>query len=299
MQKHADYDTLVLDMRDYVRAQINSASDLFSLFGLDIEASFVVSELFVNDIPNLPFRFGDYIYYIASIHPQKSLRLCELVAETYGKRTNTSDQEHVLCVAVYIIASKALGGDPGFSRLLDRIVRDDSYNRVTKCWTALISRPFLHIDVSDRVLDVYSALLDSGDPQVQSDAEFHLLCTLVSGNKSMLPQIKPALEKASRIKHETSSPSNMLLVRYLAKFWKEIPQDSVVYLDRLCRNNRQMAVQDVRALRILETIEAMLESNLPDRKSRQSLRRTLMVFVESGWPHADEILEKAEANLWF
>lgn len=296
MQENEDYG--IPDMRDCVRARINATRDLFSVFGLDVEAGFAVSELLVNDIPDLPFYFGDYIYRIADVHPQKSLRLCGLVAETHGKSADVPDQEYVLGVAVYVITSKALGGDPGFSRLLDRIVRDDSYNYATKCWIAFIIRPLLYNNVlSSRVLDVYSALLDSSDPRVQSYAEFHLLCTLVSGNKSMLPQIKPALEKASRIKYKAPKATDMFLVEYLAKFWKEIPQDSAECLYRLCGNNRQMTVHDDRALQILDTMDAMFESDLLDRKSRQRLSSALMAFVEAEWPQAGEILEKVGTNM--
>ena len=296
MLENVDYG--IPDMRDCVRARINATRDLFSVFGLDVEASFAVSELLVNDIHNLPFYFGDYIYHIADVHPQKSLQLCGLVAETHGKSADVPDQEYVLCVAVSVIASKALGGDLGFSSLFDRIVRDDSYNCATKCWIAFSIRPLLYNNVfSGRVLDAYSALLDSSDPRVQSYAEFHLLCTLVPGNKSMLPQIKPTLEKASRIKYKAPKATDMLLVEYLAKFWKEIPQDSVEYLGRLCRNNPQMTVYDDRALQILDTINTMFESDLLDRKSRQSLRNTLMMFVGAEWPQADEILEKAGTTI--
>ena len=281
----------------WVRASV--AKGLACLLEADFEASFAIARRLAKDRIPVPAYLEDYMYRIMPRHAQESLQLCKLLVETRGKDADVPYQDRALYVAVSIIAHMALqNGDPGFSRLLESLVSDDSYNHAVKHRIAFFCQPdsALRDDgLLNKIVGVYSALLDSRDPHVQGDAEFFLLHTLAQGDRHLLPQITPVLEKASRIAYEVSSnPIGMALVDYLGRFWKEIPQESVAYLDRLCRNNPPMTIRDPRASSILDMMEDMLKSDLLDRRSRQDLLETLMLFVDAGWPRASLVLGAAQ-----
>lgn len=281
----------------WVRASV--AKGLAGLSDADFEASFAIAQRLAKDIPPVPAYLDNYMYSITKRHARESLQLCRLLVETRGRDADTPYQDRALSAAVSIIAHMALqNGDPRFSRLFESIVRDDSYNHAVKHRIAFFCQPdrVLHDDaLLDKIVGVYSDLLDSRDPHVQGDAEFFLLYTLAQGDRHLLPQIRPVLEKASRIAYEVSSnPIGMALVDYLGKFWKEIPQESVAYLDRLCRNNPPMTIRDPRASSILDIMEDMLKSGLLDPRSKQDLLDTLALFVDAGWPRASLVLGAAE-----
>ena len=272
------------------------AKGLARLSEANFEASFYMAKRLAKDRSPAPAYLAEYMDRIAD-RPAELLRLCELLIEARGTRQNASFQDRALYVAVSTTARMALArGDPGFSRLFERLVRDGSYNYAVKHWIALICKNVLHDErLSGRAVGAYSDLMDSEDPYVQGDAEYFSLYTLACDGRPLLPQIKPVLEKASRIDHGVSPhPAGLVLVEYLAKFWRAIPQESAAYLGRLCMNNRPMTVYNHRASLILDVTEAMLESGLLDGKSRQCLLETLMLFVRQGWPRACQILNAVE-----
>lgn len=280
------------------RVRVSVAKGLASLSEADFESSFFIAQRLARDHDPAPAYLEDYMYRIMDNHANESLKLCELLIETRGKNQDLSYQDRALYVAVYIIVRKTFNGNnPGFSRLFDSIVHDDSYNHAVKHSIAFLCKNLLNDDkLSSKLLEVYSALLDSHDPHVRDDAEFFLLYTLVDINKSLLPQIMPVLEQASYTIHETSpNPQGLVLVDYLAKFWQDIPKESVVYLSQLCGNNPSATIYDIDSSSILDTMEAMFKSDLLDRKSKQCLLETLMLFVRAGWARANHVLGTAES----
>ena len=280
----------------WVRASV--AKGLAGLPEKDFEASFAIARRLAKDVLPVPAYLDNYMYSITNRHARESLQLCRLLVETRGRDADTPYQDRALSAAVSITARMALQNrDREFSRLFDSLVCDDSYNHAVKHRIAFFCQPdrILHDDgLLDKIVGVYSDLLDSRDPQVRGDAEFFLLYTLARGDAHLLPRIRPVLEKASRIAYEVSSnPIGMALVDYLGKFWKEIPQESVAHLGRLCRNNPPMTIRDPRASSILDIMEDMLKSGLLDPRSRQDLLGTLALFVDAGWPRANLVLGAA------
>lgn len=278
--------------------RVGVAKGLARLSEADFESSFSMAQRLARDHTPVPAYLEDYMYRIKDNHAQETLQLCKLLVETRGKDRGLPYQDRAVCVAVSIIAQKALkGDDPSFSSLFYNIVHDDSYNHAVKHYIAFLCQILLRDDrLSGKLLAVYSALLDSADPHVRGDAEFFLLYTLAEIGKPLLPQIRPVLEKASCMTHETpSNPSGPILAEYLAKFWQEIPKESVEYIGRLCRNNPSTTVYDLNSSSILDTMEAMFKSDLLDRRSKQSLLETLMLFVRAGWARANRVLGTAES----
>lgn len=232
----------------------------------------------------------------ADVRPPEALRLCRIVVEARGKGPNARSDDAGLAVAVPPIVRMALGGDPGCSRLLDRIVRDDSYNRAAKLHVAMSCGRLLRGMDRPEVLEVLSALLDSCDQRVQMCAEQFLLRAPEHG--SLLPKIMPVLEKAAGIRHDPSvNPDGPALVEYLTKSWKKMPNEAAVLLDLVCRNNPSTTVWHASSPAAPDAIGAMLESGLLDSKSRQILIGTLDLFVKAGWPQTGQVLEAAKRHV--
>ena len=288
-----------LSTHDNVWVRASVADGLAGLSEADFEASFAIAQRLAKDRSPVPAYLENYMYSITSLHARKSLQLCRLLVETRGRDADTPYQDRALSAAVSITARMALqNGDREFSRLFDGLVRDDSYNYAVKHRIAFFCQPdrVLRDDrLLGEIIGVYANLLDSHDPHVRGDAEFFLLYAVAQGDRHLFPQLKPVLEKASCMIYEVSSnPIGMALVDYLGKFWKEIPQESAAYLDRLCRNNPPMTIRGPRASSILDIMEGMFESDLLDRKSKQDLLGTLMLFVDAGWSRANLVLDTAE-----
>lgn len=260
-------------------------------FGAGVEA--------VRQFAHLPGMMSYLVAYMraADVRPPEALQLCRLVVEARGKGPDALLDDVGLAVAVPPIVRMALGGDRGCSRLLDRIVRDDSYNRAAKRHVAMSCGRLLRgMDRPDKALEVFSRLLDSSDPSVQMCAEQFLLRAPEHG--SLLPRIMPVLEKAAGIRYDPSAnPDGPALVEYLAKFWKEMPNEAAVLLDRVCRNNQLTTVWNGSSPAAPDAIGDMLESGLLDSKSRQILIGTLKLFARAGWPQTDQVLEAAERHV--
>ena len=261
-------------------------------------ADFAAGVEAVRQFAQLPGRMVYLVPYMraADGHPREALQLCRLVVEARGRNHDARLDDAGLAAAVPITVQRALGGDRGFSSLLYSIVCDDSYNRAVKFHVATSCGRLLRwMDTPDRVLAAFSKLLDSSDPRVQMYAERSLLHGLES--MSPLPKIMPVLEKAAGIRYDPSSnPDGPSLVEYLAKFWKETPNEAAVLLDRVCRNNPLTTVWNGSSPAAPDAIGDMLESGLLDSKSRQILIGTLKLFARAGWPQAGQFLEAAERH---
>ena len=252
----------------------------------------------VRQFAQFPGRMAHLAPYMraADVRPPEALQLCMLVVEARGKGPDARLEDAGLAVAVPAIVQGMLGGDPGCSRLLDRIVRGDSYNSAVNLNVAMSCGRLLRGMDRPEVLDVFSALLDSSDPRVQMYAEHFLLCAPEHG--SLLPKIMPLLGKAAGIRHDPdANPAGPALVGYLTKFWKEMPNEAAVLLDRVCRNNPLTTVWNGSSPAAPDAIVDMLESGLLDSESRQILLGTLNLFARAGWPQAGQVLEAAERHV--
>ena len=283
-------------MHDDVRVRRKTVENLTRLAEMD-SASFRIAWRLARNATLVPARFVDYMYQIQN-RPTACL-LCEILFETRGRYSDAPSEDAALDAAVHITAHAALiKRHPGFSRLFWKIVRDDTYNYVVKHLIALRCREFRADDIlSTKTIIVYSELLDSHDPLVWDDAGFFLLSESVLNNRSCLPQIAPALEKLSGMDYGGCHNMTVAeLVEYLAKFWKENPEKFAAYLARLCNKNLEMVIYDEHTPLVLDVMQAMLQSCLPDGDAMQRLCETLARFKTAGCSRAGEIL-RAESAL--
>lgn len=272
-------DLYARSMDSDVWVRIRVAEDLTYWDGIFPEAVFDIACRLARDRTPVPAHLDSYIYHIQN-RPE-ALLLCRFLFETRGRDAGAPLRDAALCAAVNIAAHAALiRKHPGFSRLFWRIVRDDSYNYAVKNRVAFLCKDFLaDAGLFCKTLKVYGVLLDSPDPHVRNGAEVFLFRWLVSGDRHCLPEIRPMLEKASGMAYSVyPRRAGLVLVEYLAKFWKANPVEFAQYIERLCRNNLDTIIYNAREQLVLETIEDMLQSGLLDIDARQRLYSTRARF---------------------
>ena len=289
------------DTSSLVREDI--AKNLRYLAFGNFQTSFNIAKKFLKDNHRVLFYLMDYVRFIVARYPDESFYFCDYFLNTRGKERPPDSRDFVLENVTSITIHMALKqNNKKFSELFEKILRENSYNYVVKHTIAFRCKDkslLLDDSLSNKILEVYDILFDSPDSSVRNDADFFLLHTIIDEKKSFLPEIKPILQKIADLNYDASADHFLRLniIDYIGKFWKEIPEDSVKYIITLYEKNPNLVTNLHKSRDIIETMRDMFQSDLIQRNSKQKLISTLMQFVKSGWPEANQVLKIAETSI--
>ena len=279
------------------------ARNLRYLSAVDFPTSFEIAKRFQKDNHRILFYLTDYIRFITGAHPDESFYFCESFLDTRGKEKLDDSRDFLIDMVTTITIHMALKKkNPKFEKLFTHILEDDSYNYVVKHTIAFRCKDdsiLYDESLKNKVLSIYEKLFESPDPNVRNDADFFLLHVITDAKKSFLPEIKPLLEKVSKLDYDKSSDDflRLNLIDYVAEFWGKIPEDSVNYLCILYDNNPKLTTNFHKSREVIQTLDVMFGSSEISRDSKKKLLSLLMEFVKAGWPEANLVLKTAEQRI--
>lgn len=276
------------------------ARNLRYLSVVDFDRSYEIATKFKNDNRRLLFFLADYTKFILPKHLDESFEISNFIIEKMGKDELKHEQDFVLDFFVSLVIFMALKHKKEkFTELFEKLLMDNSYNYTVKhtiAFTCKDNEILFDDSLRKKVIDIYSILLDNENKKIRNDADFFLLYTLTKEKKSLLPDIKPLLEKMSKMKYETSGDDfmRMNIINYIEAFWKDFPNDSVNYIHQIYDNNPSLAYSFHRGRDIIKVLDVMFESKMFSEDLRKKLIDVLMKFVKAGWPEANAVLKKLE-----
>jgi len=286
------------DKSSLVREDV--ARNLRYLSASAFPASFEIAKKFQSDNHRILFYLTDYMLFITGAHPDESFYFCKLFLDTRGKEELKDNRDYVIDTVTTITIQMALKKkNQKFVELFNKILEDDTYNYVVKHTIAFRCKDesiLFDDSLKTDVLHIYEKLFESPNRDVRNDADFFLLNVITREKKSFLPEIKPLLEKISKLEYDAASDDFLRLniINYLEEFWKDIPEDAVNYLCTIYLKNTKLTSHFHKSRDTIKILDEMFDSSLISRESKKRLISVLMEFVKTGWPEANLVLKKLE-----
>jgi len=287
------------DENSFVRESV--CRNLQFLADVNFPLSFEIATKFLKDNQRVLFFMATYLHFIVGKHRTEALKICTEIISNYAiregkKETHEGSEELIKFVCQLVTYFAIKFDDINFKNLFNDLF-SDKYNDSVKNSIAFIckSDDLLFDDkLKNEIIQVYEKLITDKSYSGRHRAAFFLLHSLGKQKKSYIPEIKPILDSLSFEKFDPNvdQMDRSVLIEYLSKFWKEIPEDSAVYLYRLFQNNPSLTYNLFGADGTVSLIENLLSFEELSKESQDKVSKTLMILVNAGGYKAIDLLEK-------
>ena len=199
-------------------------------------------------------------------------------------------------VSSYMLYLALVEGEPKSKSLLDRALADPSEKEIRMNLPFQMKQFFPRFE--DQILRMFHLLLDDPDREVREKASFFILGLIednAAADDKLLDKTASHLDRiASETGREEWDPRIFEeLVRFLEKFWQEMPAKSIEYLEKIAGVKKYVASQPALAEGSVGILSGLLNSPRADGETQRCLD-ILDTYVMAGWPQALELVTAME-----
>ena len=262
---------------------------LAELTGCDYDLAYEIAlEYSLEQDPRVQFYVPDMIGVAMGKDPAQA----SVLLENAVRAGNKSE-----LVSSYLLYLALVEGEPKSESLLDRVLDEPSEKEIRASLPSQLQPFFQRFE--EQVLHVFYRLLEDPDNEVRHKACFFLLASADrAGADAGLPnKIAPHLDRiASEAEREPCDPRLLEhLVRFLEKFWEQMPCKSLECLEKITRLSGYAPIQPVFAKGSVRILAGLMQQPLPEEEARKCLD-VLDTYAGAGWAEALDLLAVMEKH---
>ena len=291
---------LIDDKINIVRANI--AQDLRYLYSVNPTLTIKTVMKYSQESDNrIQFHLTDVVSALVNKHPQETIDIIENII-----KTNKSKNSEIIQPYINIIMSLSLikKNPIAESILTDLITKPDFPYECRESIPFILKESYLYNkDTQDASLKIFSDLLNDKNHVMRETAAFFLLATIndekSSDAKNIIKKIGSHLDKiAKEIEREKYNLRMIeILVRFLEKNWKYLPEKSVKYMQIISEDDKKyLQYRSQIADGIIVILNGLFREDTLNDENKQHCLDILDKFAMAGWPEAIELFDSMERS---
>lgn len=270
------------------------AEDLERLYDVDADLARRIALRYSGDADRQVLVYlPRTIFLLARNYPDDAVRAIEKILLTPGAADDMPEPiSHAL---LYLALAK--GARPA-GDLLQKVLDDESLpTEIRRCIPFTLKEGYLFPPgTQDGALEIFSRLLDSGEPTVRESAAFFLLASAGDDGPdsaaALIRKMGPHLDKiaAEAGADHPNQKTIEALVEFIEDHWHRMPARALAILESISRMP-SAPYQPVYAGKTIAALNGLFRT-LPGEDDQNRCLSMLDVYVRAGWPDAMDLLAK-------